>query len=60
MIAHREYGFTTNLPLEVMLEDNVLLAWRYNGDYRARFTLPGAHVGPQRYFWKSAKWAAGA
>src|SRR3972149_116794 len=33
VIAHSEYGFTTNLSLEAMLEDNVLLAWKFNGQY---------------------------
>ncbi len=57
VIAHCEYGFTTNLPLEVMLEDNVLLAWRYNGDYlEPDHGFPVRTLVPQRYFWKSAKW----
>lgn len=57
VIAHCEYGFTTNLPLEVMLDDNVLLAWRYNGDYlEPDHGFPVRTLVPQRYFWKSAKW----
>lgn len=57
VIAHCEYGFTTNLPLEVMLEDDVLLAWRYNGDYlEPDHGFPVRTLVPQRYFWKSAKW----
>lgn len=32
VIQHAEYGFTANLPLEVMLQDNFLLATHYNGE----------------------------
>lgn len=57
VIAHAAYGFTANLPLEVMLEDNVLLAWKYNGDYlEPDHGFPVRMLVPQRYFWKSAKW----
>ena len=57
VIAHSEYGFTANLPLEVMLEDNVLLAWKFNGDYlEADHGYPLRTFVPERYFWKSAKW----
>lgn len=56
VIAHCDYGYTTNLPLEVMLDDDVLLAYRYAGK-----PLEPDHGGPlrtlvpKRYFWKSAK-----
>ena len=56
VIAHSEYGFTTSLPLEVMLEDDVLLAYELDGA-----PLPSEHVGPMRlvvphvYGCKSAK-----
>jgi DMSO/TMAO reductase YedYZ molybdopterin-dependent catalytic subunit len=57
VIAHAAYGFTTNLPLEVMLEDDVLLAWKYNGEYLEKdHGFPVRTFVPQRYFWKSAKW----
>jgi len=57
VIAHAEHGFTTNLPLPVMLEDNVLLAYKYNGAYlEPEHGFPLRLVVPQRYFWKSAKW----
>jgi len=57
VIAHAEHGFTTNLPLEVMLEDNVLLAWKFNGQYiEPDHGFPVRTLVPQRYFWKSAKW----
>jgi DMSO/TMAO reductase YedYZ molybdopterin-dependent catalytic subunit len=60
VIAHCEYGYTTNLPLEAMLDDNVLLAYHFDGKplgpdhgYPLRTFVPG------RYFWKSAKWLRG-
>ena len=31
VVQHAEYGYTTNLPLSVMLQDNFLLATHYNG-----------------------------
>lgn len=57
VIARCEHNFTTSLPLEVMLADDVLLATRY-----ADQPLTAEHGGPLRtlvpskYFWKSAKW----
>lgn len=57
VIAHCEQGFTTNLPLEVMLEDDVLLAYRYEGQpLDPEHGFPLRTLVPQRYFWKSAKW----
>jgi DMSO/TMAO reductase YedYZ molybdopterin-dependent catalytic subunit len=57
VIAHCDYGYTTNVPIEDMMRDNVLLALRYDGQ-----TLDPEHGGPLRtlvphlYLWKSAKW----
>ena len=31
VIAHCEYGYTTNLPLDAMLDDDVMLAVKYDG-----------------------------
>jgi DMSO/TMAO reductase YedYZ molybdopterin-dependent catalytic subunit len=57
VIAHAAHGFTTNLPLEIMLEDDVLLAWKYNGELlEPEHGFPVRTLVPQRYFWKSAKW----
>jgi DMSO/TMAO reductase YedYZ molybdopterin-dependent catalytic subunit len=57
VIAHAPHGFTTNLPLEVMLEDDVLLAWKYNGEFlEPDHGFPVRTLVPRRYFWKSAKW----
>lgn len=56
VIAHCDGGYTTNLPLEVMMEDDVLLAYKFEGlpllpDHGA----PLRTLVPSRYFWKSAK-----
>lgn len=57
VIAHCENDYTTNLPLEVMLEDDVLLAYKYNGEFLTPdHGFPLRTLVPQRYFWKSAKW----
>jgi DMSO/TMAO reductase YedYZ molybdopterin-dependent catalytic subunit len=50
-------GYTTNLPLDACLEDDVLLVHGWMGR-----PLPPEHGGPvrmivpKRYGWKSAKW----
>ena len=32
VLQHAEYGFTTNLPLEIVLADNFILATHFNGE----------------------------
>ncbi len=60
VIAHCEYGFTTNLPLEEMLGDEVLLAWKYDGKLLdPDHGFPLRLLAPKLYFWKSAKWLRG-
>lgn len=69
VLQHAEYGFTVNLPLEVVLADNFLLATHFNGQ-----PLAPEHGAPLRgvvgyipgrddlmtpYFWKGAKWLRG-
>jgi DMSO/TMAO reductase YedYZ molybdopterin-dependent catalytic subunit len=56
MLAYSDGGYTTNLPLEVVMDDDVLLAHSYDGrpldvDHGAPLRL----LVPKRYFWKSAK-----
>lgn len=52
-----EHSYTTSLPLEDLSRDNVLLAYRLDGD-----EIPPEHGGPLRlvvphkYAYKSAKW----
>ncbi|MFL6119238.1 sulfite oxidase-like oxidoreductase [Actinophytocola sp.] len=57
----RSYGgYTTNLPLEDLLDGKAWIAYRFEGE-----ELSGEHGGPARllvphlYFWKSAKWVTG-
>jgi DMSO/TMAO reductase YedYZ molybdopterin-dependent catalytic subunit len=60
VIAHCEYGFTANLPLEEMLGDEVLLAWKYDGKLLdPDHGFPLRLLAPKLYFWKSAKWLRG-
>ncbi len=69
VLQHAEYGFTVNLPLEIVLSDNFLLATHYDGQ-----PLTPDHGYPLRgvvgnilnrddlkvpYFWKGAKWLRG-
>ena len=69
VVQHAEYGFTVNLPMAVMLQDNFLLATHLNGEAITPdhgYPLRGV-VGaiPERgelkspYFWKGAKWLRG-
>lgn len=56
VMAYSDGGYTTNLPLDVVMDDDVLLAHRYDGrplepDHGAPLRL----LVPKRYFWKSAK-----
>ena len=57
VIAHCEHGFTANLPLKVMLDDDVLLAYKYDGQpLEAEHGFLLRTLIPKKYFWKSAKW----
>ena len=57
VMVHAEYGFTTNLPLSVMLDDDVLLATHFGGEpLTPEHGYPLRLVVPKKYFWKSAKW----
>jgi DMSO/TMAO reductase YedYZ molybdopterin-dependent catalytic subunit len=59
-IAHAEHGFTSNVPLGFLEDENALLATHADGEpltpdhgYPLRLVVPG------KYFWKSAKWLRG-
>ena len=57
VLAHCYGGYTTNLPLEDLLDGRAWLAFEYDGE-----PLEPEHGGPVRllvphlYLWKSAKW----
>jgi DMSO/TMAO reductase YedYZ molybdopterin-dependent catalytic subunit len=57
VIAHCEQGYTSNLSLRAMLEDDVLVAWGNRGEpLTPEHGYPLRLVVPKRYGWKSAKW----
>ena len=57
VIAHAEPNFTANLPLTELLQDDVLLADRHDGqELTPEHGWPLRLVVPRHYFWKSAKW----
>lgn len=56
VIAHCDYGYTTNVPLEDMMRDDVLLAYKYDGEFiDPDHGAPLRTLVPHLYFWKSAK-----
>lgn len=69
VLQHADYGYTTNLPLEVLLQDNFLLATHFDGEpltpehgYPLRAvhgSIPGRPELKVSYFWKGAKWLRG-
>lgn len=57
LIEHAEHGYTTNLPLDDVRRDDVLVAWAFDGEpLEPEHGHPVRLVAPHRYFWKSAKW----
>lgn len=60
VVAHSEQGYTANLPLEVLDDDDVLLADTFDGKpLDPEHGWPVRLLVPKRYFWKSAKWIRG-
>jgi len=60
VVAHAEQGFTSNVPLEALEDDNALIAWEADGaPLEPEHGWPLRLVVPSRYFWKSAKWLRG-
>jgi len=57
LIAHSLDGYSTNLPLPVALDDDVLVAHHWEGQpLTAEHGGPLRLVVPKRWAWKSAKW----
>jgi len=60
VMFHALDGYTTNLPLEQCMRDEVLFTWAFDGE-----DLPPDHGGPlrvvtpHRYAYKGAKWVDG-
>ena len=60
VVAQCEQGYTANLPLAVLDDDDVLLADTFDGQPLApEHGYPLRLLVPKRYFWKSAKWIRG-
>ncbi len=60
VIAHSEYGFTANTPLEYCMRDDCLIALRANdAPLTPDHGSPARLVVPSLYAWKSAKWLRG-
>lgn len=56
IIAHCDYGYTTNVPVEDMMRDDVLLAYKYDDKpLELDHGAPVRTLVPHLYFWKSAK-----
>ena len=59
-VAHSEQGYTANMPLSVLDDDDVLLADTFGGEpLELEHGWPLRLLVPKRYFWKSAKWIRG-
>ncbi len=60
VLAHAEQGFTSNVPLEAIEDENALLAYEADEEQLTpEHGWPLRLVVPTRYFWKSAKWLRG-
>jgi DMSO/TMAO reductase YedYZ molybdopterin-dependent catalytic subunit len=60
VMFHSYGGYTTNVPLEELLGDDVLLAHSHDGRPLApEHGWPLRAMIPHLYFWKSAKWIRG-
>jgi DMSO/TMAO reductase YedYZ molybdopterin-dependent catalytic subunit len=60
VLAHAEQGFTSNVPLAALEDENALLAYDADGEpLTPEHGWPLRLVVPSRYFWKSAKWLRG-
>ena len=60
VMLHGAEGYTTNVPLDALLEDDVVFAWRRNGeDISVEHGWPLRLILPSLYAWKSCKWLTG-
>jgi DMSO/TMAO reductase YedYZ molybdopterin-dependent catalytic subunit len=57
VISRADHGYTANLSLQSMLDEDVLAAWAHKGeDLTSEHGYPLRLVVPKRYAWKSTKW----
>jgi DMSO/TMAO reductase YedYZ molybdopterin-dependent catalytic subunit len=60
VLAHCEQGYTANVPLAVLDDQDVILADTFDGQpLEPEHGYPLRLLIPKRYFWKSAKWIRG-
>ena len=60
VMEHAYDGYTTNMALEELLNDDVLLAFNYDDkQVEPEHGGPVRMLVPKLYFWKSAKWLRG-
>ena len=60
VVAHAEQGFTSNVPLAALEDENALIAWGADGQpLEPDHGWPLRLMVPSKYFWKSAKWLRG-
>jgi len=60
VMAHCELGYTTNVGLDVLDDDDTMLAYLYDGKpLDAEHGYPMRLLVPKKYLWKSAKWLRG-
>jgi DMSO/TMAO reductase YedYZ molybdopterin-dependent catalytic subunit len=60
VMAHCEQNFTTNIALDVLDDDDTMLAYLYEGtQLEPDHGYPLRLLVPKKYFWKSAKWIRG-
>ena len=60
VVSHAEQGYTANVPLSVLDDDDVLLADTFGGEpLELEHGYPLRLLIPKRYFWKSSKWVRG-
>ncbi len=60
IMVHSFGGYTTNVSLDELMDDDVILAHQHNGQPLTKeHGWPMRLVVPKLYFWKSAKWVRG-
>ena len=60
VIAHAEQGYTANVPISYLEDENALIAYEADDEPLAlEHGWPLRLVIPGKYFWKSAKWLRG-
>jgi DMSO/TMAO reductase YedYZ molybdopterin-dependent catalytic subunit len=59
-IAHSEHGFTANVPISALEDENALVVYEADGEpLTPDHGWPVRLFIPTKYFWKSAKWLRG-